>query len=274
MKDPVLFKNRSIVKPDDDVSLDSFDPGETFFCEEKKEARKALKKIHKKLESLQELLYAGRQKALLMVFQATDTGGKDGTIRKVFGPLNPQGVRVSNFKQPSAEEMAHDYLWRIHKSVPAYGMIGIFNRSHYESVLVERVHQLAPLSEIENRYEEINWFEKFLSDNGVVILKFFLHISREEQKKRLQKRLDNSEKHWKFSKSDLSERKLWDDYIQAYQWLLARCSTESAPWFVVPANHKWYRDLVVGSVALNAMQSLSLSFPPAEEGLDKVKIPD
>ncbi len=239
---------------------------------DKASAKDILRTIQKRLDRLQEILYAEGKHALLIVLQALDTGGKDGTIRKVFGPLNPQGVRVSNFKVPNGEELAHDYLWRIHQEVPRKGMIGVFNRSHYEDVLVPRVHKLVGEDVIHERYEQINAFEKYLSQNGVTILKFFLHISRDEQKKRLQRRLDNPDKHWKFNRGDLAERKLWDKYTAAINGALTACSTAWAPWYVIPANRKWYRDLAVGQAVLNCLEALDPHYPSAEPGLAKVVI--
>jgi PPK2 family polyphosphate:nucleotide phosphotransferase len=236
------------------------------------EAKRRLPGLCEHLRERQSLLFAGGKHAVLVVLQAMDTGGKDGTIRHVFGPLNPQGVRVTNFKVPSAEERAHDYLWRIHRAVPPRGIIGIFNRSHYEDVLVVRVHGLAPKPEIERRYDQINAFEKMLAENGVTILKFFLHIGRDEQKRRLQARLDRPDKHWKFSAADLAERKLWDDYEKAYELALARCSTPWAPWYVIPANHKPYRNWAVATLVLGALDSLGMAYPAPEPGLESLVI--
>lgn len=199
------------------VALADIDPQSTPGAPgDKLETRNRMRAVHKDLNALQEVLYAESKRAVLIVLQALDTGGKDGTIRKVFGPMNPQGVRVTSFKAPSADELAHDFLWRIHHAMPGKGMIGIHNRSHYEDVLVPRVHTWVSPETIEQRYEQINNFEKHLSENGITILKFYLHISRDEQKKRLRKRLDKADKHWKFNTADLQERKLWDEYIKAY----------------------------------------------------------
>jgi PPK2 family polyphosphate:nucleotide phosphotransferase len=254
--------------------LKDADPDSTRWVKGRDEARAELESIHGRLARLQEILYAEARHAVLVVLQAMDTGGKDSTIRHVFGPLNPQGVQVTSFKAPVPEELAHDYLWRIHREVPARGMIRIFNRSHYEDVLVVRVRRLVPRKETERRYEQINEFERYLSRNGVTIVKIFLHISRDEQKRRLQARLDDPEKRWKFSPADIEERKLWDEYMDAVQRALRRCSTPWAPWYVVPANRKWYRDVVVGRIVLAALRGLKLRFPPAPPGLDRVVIPD
>lgn len=262
------------VRPGSRFRLDCADPSAMLYVDNKRDAKTALKVCHERLNELQEVLYAQGKHAVLIVLQAMDTGGKDGTIRKVFGPLNPQGVRVSSFKAPTHEERSHDYLWRHHLRVPPAGMIGIHNRSHYESVLVERVRKLAPAKRIRARYGEINEFEHYLADNGVTILKFFLHISMDEQRERLQRRLDLPEKHWKFNSSDLTERRLWDDYTAAYQKVLRACSTDWAPWHVIPANRKWFRDYAVAHIVLHALEGLKLRYPPPEPGLSEIVIED
>jgi PPK2 family polyphosphate:nucleotide phosphotransferase len=203
-----------------------------------------------------------------------DTGGKDGTIKHVFSGVNPQGCRVSSFKRPSAEEANHDFLWRYHKSAPARGRIGIFNRSHYEDVLVVRVKDLVPEEVWRERYHQINDFERNLSNDGISVLKFFLHISKDEQKRRLQSRLENPDKRWKFSSADIKERAFWNDYQAAFEDALTNCSTEHAPWYVVPANKKWYRNLVIARTIADTLAALDPHFPPAEEGLELVEIPD
>ncbi|MCB0074803.1 MAG: polyphosphate kinase 2 family protein, partial [Caldilineaceae bacterium] len=194
------------------------------------------------------------------------------TIRHVFDGVNPQGVKVASFKKPTPEELAHDYLWRIHKQTPGDGEIVIFNRSHYEDVLVVRVHNLVPPDIWGKRYEHIRAWEKMLADEGTTILKFFLHISKEEQKERLQARLDEPEKHWKFSSADLAERKRWDDYQAAYEAMLTKTSTDYAPWYIVPANRKWYRNLVISKVIIDTLEGLNMTYPPAEPGLDQIVI--
>ena len=231
-------------------------------------------KLKDKLESLQEKLYAEGKQSLLVVFQAMDTGGKDGVIRKVFEGINPQGVRVISFKAPTPEEMAHDFLWRVHQYAPPRGYIGVFNRSHYEDVLIVRVNNMVPKPVWKARYEYINQFEQLLASNGTRILKFYLHISKDEQKQRLQARLDNPEKQWKFSVGDLPVREQWDSYMEAYEALLERCNTDYAPWHVIPANHKWYRDLVVAKTIVAALEDMNPRFPPPADGLDKIVIPD
>lgn len=254
------------------IKLAKFKTDSSEGVKDKKKAREELLEATTKLQELQYNLYAEAKTALLVVFQAMDTAGKDGVIRKVFGPVNPQGVRVSSFKRPTPLELAHDYLWRIHKCVPAAGMIGVFNRSHYEDVLVHRVHKLEPDEVIDERYGQLNDFERHLSKNGVRIVKFFLHISKDEQKERLQARLDDPTKRWKFELGDLAERKLWDKYQEAYQLVLDRCSHDHAPWYVVPADHKWYRDWVVSNVLVRTLKDVNPKIPKEQEGLDKVRI--
>ena len=245
---------------------------DTGHFKDKEEAAAEVKKNLKKLAAMQELLYAEAKHAVLIVLQAMDTGGKDGAISHVFSGVNPQGCSVTSFKVPTELEKAHDFLWRIHSAVPRRGMIGIFNRSHYESVLVERVHNLVPKRVWRARYDQINGFEAMLADEGVTILKFFLHISKDEQKRRLQARLDDREKHWKFSVNDLKERQFWDDYQEAYEDAIGKCSTKAAPWFVVPADHKWYRNWVLSDTIVRALHKLHMEYPKAAPGLDKVVI--
>jgi PPK2 family polyphosphate:nucleotide phosphotransferase len=201
-----------------------------------------------------------------------DTGGKDGTIRHVFQGVNPQGVKVSNFKAPSKEELDRDYLWRVHRRTPCTGEIMIFNRSHYEDVLVVRVHNLVPAEVWKRRYGHINDFERMLTNEGTDILKFYLHISWEEQKERFQARLDNQNKQWKFNLGDLEERKLWTEYMRAYEDMLSKTSTEEAPWYIVPANRKWYRNLVVATLLVDKMEGLNMSYPEPEDNLSKIVI--
>jgi len=202
-----------------------------------------------------------------------DAGGKDGTIRKVFGGLNPQGVTVTSFKQPTARELGHDYLWRVHRHTPGAGKIGVFNRSHYEDVLIVRVLGLVPEVRWRRRYRHINEFERLLAEEGTTILKFFLHVSKDEQRQRLQARLDNPEKIWKFNSGDLAQSETWDAYMAAYTEMLGRTSTEAAPWYVVPADHKWYRDVVIASVVAETLESMGLSYPAPEAGLEGVVVP-
>lgn len=250
------------VKPGSRVDLSERDPSDkSAFPEDKDEGREQLLELNQELEDLQELLYAEHKHKVLIVLQAMDTGGKDGTIRHVFEGVNPQGVRVASFKVPTPEELDHDYLWRVHKRTPGKGEIVIFNRSHYEDVLVVRVHHLVPKEVWSRRYDHINGFERMLADEGTTILKFFLHIDLEEQKERFQARLDEPHKHWKFNPGDLDDRKLWPEYMKAYEDAISKTSTEWAPWYIVPANRKWYRNLVVGSAVVETLRGLDMRYP-------------
>lgn len=261
------------VEPGKKISLAQLDPNDTGnFDGGKEKGLKVIEKLNAELQELQELLYAEGKHKVLVVLQAMDTGGKDGTIRRVFEGVNPQGVKVASFKVPTAEELAHDFLWRVHKVTPANGEIVIFNRSHYEDVLVVRVKNFAPKEVWSKRYDQINEFEKMLAENGTLILKFFLHISKDEQKERLQARLDDPKKHWKFNLGDLNERKLWDEYQQAYEDAINKTSTKYAPWYVVPANRKWYRDLVISTVLVDALKGLKMKYPKPKDNLDGVVI--
>ncbi len=232
----------------------------------------ASKKNLEKLAELQDVLYAQAQHAILVVLQAMDAGGKDGTIDYIFSGVNPQGCQVTSFKVPTTLEKSHDFLWRIHQAVPAKGMIGIFNRSHYESVLVERIHGYAPKSVWKKRYEHINTFEKLLADEGTTIVKIYLHISKEEQAERIQKRLDDPKKNWKFNAGDLDERKLWDDYMEAFEDALTKCSTKDAPWYVIPSDKKWYRNYVISDILLRTLESLDLTYPKPIEDIHKYRV--
>jgi PPK2 family polyphosphate:nucleotide phosphotransferase len=264
---------RYLVEPEKKISLAGHDPNETGdFKDGKEKGLQEIQKLNEELQGLQELLYAENKHKVLDVLQAMDTGGKDGTIRRVFEGVNPQGVQVTSFKVPTAEELAHDFLWRIHKQTPANGEIVIFNRSHYEDVLVVRVHNIVPKDVWSKRYEQINEFEKILAASGTTILKFFLHISKDEQKERLQARLDDPNKNWKFSLGDLEERKLWDDYQQAYEDAINQTSTKYAPWYVVPANRKWYRDLVISTVLVETLKGLKMNYPKSKENLEGVVV--
>jgi len=238
------------------------------------EAEAEMPGLIRKMDKLQQRLYAEGKKALLVVIQAMDTGGKDGLIRHVFGLLNAQGVRVSSFKVPTKLELSHDYLWRYHMEVPPFGMIGVFNRSHYESLLVERVRKLAPKEALKRRYDEINTFEQYLTDSNTTILKFFLHISKAEQKRRIEERLRDPDKNWKFSPADIAERELWDDYQDAFEKVLARCSTHAAPWHIIPSDHKWYRTWLAANITLQVMRGMNCKFPPAFPGIESVTVPD
>jgi PPK2 family polyphosphate:nucleotide phosphotransferase len=265
--------DRYRVKPGSRVDLGEWDPNDKgAFPEGKNEGRERLLELNQRLEELQELLYAEHKHKVLIVLQAMDTGGKDGTIRHVFEGVNPQGVRVASFKKPTPEELDHDFLWRVHKQVPAKGEVVIFNRSHYEDVLVVRVHNLVPKEVWSKRYDHINDFERMLVDEGTTILKFFLHIDLEEQKERLQARLDEANKRWKFNPDDLGERKLWPKYMKAYEDAIRKTSTSWAPWYIVPANRKWYRNLVVGTVIVEALEDLNMRHPEPQFDPADIKI--
>lgn len=237
-------------------------------------AEEALRRERARISDLQERLYAERRRSLLLVFQAIDTGGKDGTIRAVLKGVNPQGCSVASFKVPSHEELEHDFLWRYHARAPGRGMIGVFNRSHYEDVLVVRVKGLVPDEVWRGRYRLINDFERLLIESGTTILKFFLHISREEQKERLEARLADPAKHWKFDPADLVERKSWDSYQEAFADALGRCSTPEAPWLVVPADRKWFRNYVVAKTVADTLEAMDPQFPEGPKDLGELKVPD
>lgn len=251
------------VKPGDKVKLGEYDPQDIGdFGGDKQSGKELLVKMTSQLEILQESLYAANKHSVLVVLQGMDTCGKDGTIRRVFDGVNPQGVRVANFKAPTPLELSHDYLWRIHQQVPMRGEMVIFNRSHYEDVLIVRVHELVNKERWRKRYDHINRFERMLADEGTTILKFFLHISLDEQKQRLLDRLAQPEKNWKFNPGDLKERGLWGQYMQAYEDVLTKTSTDWAPWYIIPADRKWYRDLVVASILIETLEKLD-SKPPS-----------
>jgi PPK2 family polyphosphate:nucleotide phosphotransferase len=270
-----MSKKQPLIPPfDKKVHLDDYDPGFTDDFDDEDEAIKQLEDDLNRLRDLQEALYAENKQSLLVVLQAIDAGGKDGTISHVFRGLNPQGVDVTSFKTPNSEELAHDFLWRVHKRTPAKGYIGVFNRSHYEEVLIVRVHDLVPKKVWKKRYDQINDFEKMLTESGTKILKFFLYISKDEQKKRFQSRLDEPDKQWKFALADLDERALWDEYIEAFEDMLTKCNTEFAPWHIIPANKKWYRNLVITRAIIDALEEMNPKYPKAADNLGKVVIPD
>jgi PPK2 family polyphosphate:nucleotide phosphotransferase len=260
------------VKPGSKVDLSQIDPeDQKGFKGDKKAAEKHLLNLSLKLEKLQEMVYAEHKHAVLIVLQGMDTSGKDGTIRHVFESVDPLGVRVASFKEPTPEELAHDFLWRINKQLPAKGETAIFNRSHYEDVLVVRVHNLVPREVWSKRYEDICAFEKHLVDEGTTILKFFLYIDDTEQKKRLQGRLDDPSKHWKFNEGDLKERAMWDEYMKAYEVALTKTSTDWAPWFIVPSNVKWYRNLVVATTIMDTLEKLHMHYPSPKIDVTKLE---
>ncbi len=270
-KEPV-FERYRVPTNGKKISLDDIDTRDKSCFPDRAAAEASTAADIARIDQLQDVLYAEGKHALLIVLQATDTGGKDSTIRKVFGPVDPLGVRATSFKAPSSLELSHDYLWRVHQAVPPKGMIGIFNRSHYEDVLIVRVHGLAPKEAIERRYDQINAFERHLVENDVTVLKFYLHISKKEQRERLQARLDDPTKHWKFNPGDLKERERWDDYREAYEIALSRCSKPKAPWFVIPADRKWYRNAVIARIVRRTLEDLDPCYPPPPPGLDQITI--
>ena len=267
-----MRKQPFTVAPGAKFRLKDFDPGYTGKYDDNDEAKKDTKENLARLYELQEMMYAQGKKTLLIVLQGMDTAGKDGVIKQVVGAFNPQGVHIHSFKVPTAEELAHDYLWRVHKVTPAKGMIGIFNRSHYEDVLVVRVAKLAPEDVWSKRYDHINAFEGLLADSGVTIVKFFLHISADEQAERLRERQETPSKQWKFSPGDLEVRKQWNEYQRAYEDALTRCNTDYAPWYVIPANRKWYRNLAVSTILVNTMEKMGLRYPDPVPNISSYKI--
>jgi PPK2 family polyphosphate:nucleotide phosphotransferase len=260
------------IDPGKPVKLDSF-PTRYEGKLTKEEGLKMFAELSARLQVLQELLYADGSKALLVVLQAMDAAGKDSTIGHVFGPINPQGCKVVSFKTPNSTELAHDFLWRVHQNVPRKGHIGVFNRSHYECVLIERVKELTPKETIKKRYGHINNFEALLHDEGTHVVKFFLHISRDHQKTQLQQRLDTPAKNWKFSPNDIPERLLWDDYQKAFEHVFEKCSTSDAPWYIVPAERKWFRNLLVVKVLVEILESMDLQYPKVDFDPSGIKIP-
>lgn len=253
------------------MRLARIDPSATF-GHEKEAAATELQAGLDRLTDLQDRLWAEARHPVLVVLQGIDTAGKDGTIRHVMSAFNPMGCTVTSFKVPTPPELAHDYLWRVHQRTPAKGEIGIFNRSHYEDVLVVRVHELVPKDVWSKRFDQINAFERLLVEEGTTILKFFLWISRDEQRERLQARLDEPDKRWKFRLGDLDERKRWDDYVAAYDDALSRCSTDAAPWYVIPSNRKWFRNLAVAEILADAIDDLKPRYPKPEENLTGVVV--
>ena len=267
-----MKKHLHIIEVNTQINLADYDANDTGNYKDKIQAEAKLQAHRKRLFELQELLYAEDKRALLVVLQGMDGAGKDGTIRHIFTGVNPQGCQVTSFKVPTDEELQHDFLWRVHKATPRRGMIGIFNRSHYEDVLVVRVHQKLSRQEVERRFEEINNFEQELTENHTHILKFFLHISKDEQRKRLQARLDHPKKYWKVSPGDLTERQYWNDYVRAYEDALSHCSTKHAPWYIVPANHKWYRNVAISEILLDVMEGFKMKYPKPKLDIKKLKV--
>jgi len=263
MKQPVVVRGR--------IRLKDFDPD---FCDgrEKEPTREKTRALCERIGGLQEPLHASAAHSLLLIFQGMDTSGKDGAIKQVLQSVNPPGVQTANFKAPSAEELAHDFLLRVHHVVPQRGHIGVFNRSHYEDVLVVRVLELQPEKVWRPRYEQINAFEKILAENHTVVLKFFLHISKEEQAERLRARLRDPHKNWKFERGDLEMRKRWDAFQEAYEEAINRCSTKDAPWHIIPANRKWYRDYVIAKLVVEALEKLHLQWPKPKEDFSRIRV--
>jgi PPK2 family polyphosphate:nucleotide phosphotransferase len=259
-----------IVRSGSKVKLRDIDPAATFGVS-RRSAEVRLVKNLERLTVLQYLLYAEAQRAVLVVLQGIDAGGKDGTIRHVMSGMNPQGVSVTAFKVPEGVEKRHDYLWRVHNAVPEWGKIGIFNRSHYEDVLVVRVHGLVPESQWQKRYRQIDEFERMLHENSVTVLKFMLYISKDEQARRFRERLEDRSKNWKFSSDDIKEREYWDQYIDAYQDALRKCSTKQAPWYVIPADNKWFRNLAVSQVLVDTLEGMDMKFPKPVADLSAIR---
>jgi PPK2 family polyphosphate:nucleotide phosphotransferase len=258
------------VRPGKRVKLAHYDPEATPGYKKGDKAHAETEKTIARLDELQYLLYAENKHALLVVLQGMDTSGKDGTIRHVMSGLNPQWCKATNFKAPTPEEAEHDFLWRIHHAVPRRGEVGIFNRSQYEDVLAARVHNLAPQDVWSERYDQINRFERYLADNNVVVLKFFLHISKDEQRQRILDRIDDPRKNWKLSPADFAERKFWPAYLKAYEVALTRCNTKHAPWFIIPANKKWYRNLAVAKILVETLEELNMKYPKPAIDLSEI----
>ena len=265
------YRKKFAVEPGKKVRLSKIDPSYTGKHETHDKALPEIQKNVERMDELQYLLYADGSQSLLVVLQALDAAGKDGTIRHVFSGMNPQGTFVYGFKQPSREEAAHDFLWRAHARTPGRSEVVVFNRSHYEDVLVVRVHKLVPHSVWSKRYELINDFETMLSRNGTTILKFFLHISPQEQLARFKQRLDDPSRHWKISESDYSERELWPQYVDAYEDAMKLTSTRHAPWYIIPSNHKWFRNLAVSQIIADTMDDMGLKLPPTRIDLVEIR---
>lgn len=259
------------VEPNTTIKLDKIDAGYKGEHKDKDAAQSELEKYAERLHDLQYLMYAENKRSLLIVLQGMDGAGKDGTINHVLGSMNPQGCRVYGFKNPSSEELAHDYLWRIHQATPRKGQVAVFNRSHYEDVLVVRVHNLVPKEVWSKRYDEINQFEQHLANNGTQILKFYLHIDADEQLARFKQRLDDPKRQWKISESDYTERTYWHDYQIAYEEALSKCSTSYAPWYIIPSNHKWFRNLAVSQILADSLESLNMKLPKPTVDIDDIK---
>jgi PPK2 family polyphosphate:nucleotide phosphotransferase len=265
------YSQRFKVQPGASVKLKDIDPAFKDDYKNQEAAGEEIADLQNRLRELQVLLYAERQQSFLICLQAVDTGGKDGTISHVLGAMNPQGCRVAAFRQPTAEELAHDFLWRAHRATPARGEVVIFNRTYYEDLLIVRVHNLVSKEIWSRRYDLINAFERGLIDHDTHILKFYLHISKEEQLKRFAERLDDPSKQWKISEADYKERSLWDSYVSAYEDVLSRCSTEDAPWFIIPANHKWFRNLAVAQIVVQYLETLNMKYPKPTVDIEHIR---
>lgn len=266
------YRDTFAVKPGQKMKLTDFDPGFKAHHETPDEAVEELEHYRKKISQMQVLLWAERKRSVLIVLQAMDAGGKDGTINHVFAALNPQGASVADFKQPTPIELAHDFLWRVHPHAPAKGWVAIFNRSHYEDVVTVRVHKLVDEPAWTKRYARIRDFELGLWESGTLVMKFFLHISKEEQLARFAKRLDDPQRNWKISDSDYAERALWDDYMVAYEDAISATATEAAPWYVIPANHKWFRNLAISQIVADSMEELGMTFPKPAVDLAEIRL--
>ncbi|WP_395665848.1 polyphosphate kinase 2 family protein [Methylocella sp.] len=265
------YRKKLIAEPNARIKLKDFDPAWHGGHENKKDAAREMARHLERITTVQRLLYGEKRHAVLIVLQGIDAAGKDGVCWHVMQAMNPQGVSVIGFKQPTTTEKEHDFLWRVHPHVPGFGRIAVFNRSHYEDVLVVRVHDLAPKAVWSKRYDQINDFERLLVDNGVVILKFFLWISPEEQLKRFAERLDDPMRQWKISDSDYAERAKWDEYVDAYEAMLEKCSTSHAPWYVIPSNHKWFRNLAVSQILAETLENLHMKLPEPTVDLAKIR---
>jgi PPK2 family polyphosphate:nucleotide phosphotransferase len=265
------YRKKFIVTPDEKVKLNKINPSFTGKHESHEMAIPKINEYIARMSKQQYLLYADGDQSLLIVLQALDAAGKDGVVRHLFSSMNPQGTKVFSFKQPSKDEAAHDFLWRAHRHTPGKGEIVIFNRSHYEDVLVVRVHKLVDKSIWSKRYDLINDFEKMLSINGTRILKFFLHISAEEQLARFKQRLDDPSRHWKISEGDYTERKLWPKYVEAYEEAIMRTSTRHAPWYVIPANHKWFRNLAISEIIADTLDEMGLKLPSTHVDIENIR---
>ena len=266
------YLKKLIVKPDSEIRLKHFDPGYHGKHESPKSALPEIQENRQKMEELQYLMYAENKHSLLIALQGLDAAGKDGVVRRALTGMNPEGCVAVNFKEPTPKELAHDFLWRVHPHVPAKGSVAIFNRSHYEDVLVARVHGLVPKKIWSKRYDQINDFEQLIAtENNTTILKFFLHISKDEQLARFKKRLDDPTRQWKISESDYKEREYWGDYVKAFEDVLTRTSTECAPWFIIPSNHKWFRDLAISQIIVRQMEDMDMQLPKPTVNLAEIR---